>query len=836
MLQPEEVALHEATRRRYLTYAMSVITSRALPDVRDGLKPVQRRILYAMFNNLRLLPTGRYRKCAAVVGEVMAKFHPHGDMAIYQALVRMAQPFALGHMLVDGQGNFGSIDGDNAAAMRYTECKLREISVELLAEIKQRTVDFRPTYDGQAFEPIVLPARYPNILVNGAEGIAVGMATRIPPHNLREVLDAAVMLIDKPDATVAQLCRKLKGPDFPTGGVILDSREAITSYYESGGGSFRCQGTWRTEKVGRKHYIIIDSIPYGVDKSKLVGKIGELVGARRLPQVQDVRDESTEDIRIALELRKPQDAQAAMAYLFKKTPLQQTYPMNLTMLVPTANPELAGPGKLDLQQILRHWLDFRFDTTRRRFEFELDQLRERLHILEGFALIFVDMDEAVRLIRESEGKRDAAERLIERFGIDDLQADAILELRLYRLAKLEILAIEKELEEKRARAEEIEALLASDDGLWACIRDELKALRKEYGIARRTKIGLEEGQEVEFSEDAYIVAEDTFVIVTRDGWVKRQSSFSSIDKIRTREGDSIGWLFRTSTRSTVAFFSDDGTAFVIRASEIPSTTGYGEPIQRFFNFQDGARVAGVVPYDPRQMALVNPPEEPKEAQLALPVVDEDAPPSGPYGIAVSRAGRTLRFALSSHADVSTRSGRRYMRLSNAKDAVVAVYPSRGGEMVSIATRGARALCFPVEDAKIVRGAGKGVLAIKLRPTDAVFAFELTEQRLSGALVKTAQGREVIVRPSKFTGRRAGKGAVVLRRGGFVSWEQEAMVSLLTAAEDDKSEDEAEEVEDLEQVVASNSDEAPEGGESEGAPVTDNGRSIPVIYNDEDGED
>ncbi len=777
----EPVALHEATRHRYLNYAMSVITSRALPDVRDGLKPVQRRILYAMFHNLRLLPDGRYRKSAAVVGEVMAKYHPHGDTSIYDAMVRMAQPFSLRHMLVDGQGNFGSMDGDGAAAMRYTECKLRPLAVELLDEIKKRTVDFRPNYDGQLFEPIVLPAQFPQLLINGAEGIAVGMATKIPPHNLRAVIDACLMLIEDPDVPLKRLARKVKAPDFPTGGVILTDPADLLSIYETGSGSVKLQGTWTTEKHGRKTYIVVNSVPYGCNKTTLLEKIGALIADKKVPQLTDVRDESTDVVRVVLELRRPTEAPAAMAFLFKHTPLQISYNVNLTCLVPVVGSDVPQPERVNLRKMLWSWLIFRHQTVRRRFEYELAKLRERIHILEGFEIVFDAIDEAIRIIRGSEGKRDAAEQLMVRFDLDDIQTEAILELKLYKLAKLEILAIRQELAEKRAEAARIEAILASDQELWTIVSQELSEIRKLYGEPRRTEIGGETLDVSNFSEADYIVAEKTYVMVTRDGWIKRQLSFTDIEKIRVREGDEVGWIGRATTKSTVTFFGDQGSAYVMRIDDMPATTGYGEPVQRHFKFGDGERIVGVVINDERSL-----PPTPSDLPVADLVEGEDPDPGPPHCIAVSRKGRCIRFALASHSTVSTKNGRRFMRPNGPNDAVVAVYVTDTTEHLSIASEGGRALTFPVTEAKFIRGAGKGVIAIKLRDDDAVLAFELTRHKFEGASVRTPQGREETVRPSKFGGKRAARGSVVLKRGRFVEWTQECMrYDLRVAIEEDE---------------------------------------------------
>jgi DNA gyrase subunit A len=395
----EDASLVVEAQRRYLNYALSVITSRALPDVRDGLKPVQRRILYAMYHELRLRSDVKHRKSAAIVGDVMGKFHPHGDTAIYDALVRMAQSFTLREPLVDGRGNFGSPDGDSAAAMRYTEARLQKLADELLVELAKKTVAFRPNYDGRLFEPIVLPARFPNLLINGSQGIAVGMATSIPPHNLSEVIQACVALIDG-DLSTKQLMKFVKGPDFPTGGELISSKSELAAAYEDGHGSLKLRGEWKTEKPRSGNpSIVIHSIPYSVERSTIVEKIAEVIIARKLPLLLDVRDESTDDCRIVCEMKKDADPQLIMAYLYKNTPLQTNVQVNLTCLVPTANPEVAAPQRLGLKAILRHFLDFRMEVVTKRLEFELDQLLKRIHILEGFVIIFDALDEAIRIMR-----------------------------------------------------------------------------------------------------------------------------------------------------------------------------------------------------------------------------------------------------------------------------------------------------------------------------------------------------------------------------------------------------------------------------------------------------
>src|SRR5512132_378078 len=483
----EAVALHEAAQTRYLNYALSVITSRALPDVRDGLKPVQRRILYTMWQQ-NLTADAKHRKCAKVVGDVMGSYHPHGDAALYETLVRMAQPFSLRYPLIDGSGNFGSLDGDSAAAMRYTECRLARIADEMLSEIEQRTVHFRPNYDGTKTEPVVLPARIPNLLINGATGIAVGMATNIPPHNLGEICTALIKLLANPDLSSVQLCRYVKGPDFPTGGQILNSAEEIKQIYKTGAGTIRLRATWEessSTRGGRTLYIT--SIPYAVNKAALVERIADVVLSRKLPPLLDVKDVSTDDVRIALEIKRDADPKMVMAYLFKNTPLQTNFIVNLTCLIPTENAEVGRPERLDLKAILWHFLHFRLEVVTNRLEHELESLKKRIHILEGFEKVFDALDEIIKIIRKSDGKADSADKIMKRFALDAEQTDAILELKLYRLARLEILVIQNELAEKRKRARQISTLLKDEEGRWKLVREELEAIQKKYGDARRSR-------------------------------------------------------------------------------------------------------------------------------------------------------------------------------------------------------------------------------------------------------------------------------------------------------------------------------------------------------------
>jgi DNA gyrase subunit A len=785
----EDVPFAEATRTRYLNYALSVITSRALPDLRDGLKPVQRRILYAMWHDLHVTSDSRHMKCAAVVGEVMKMYHPHGDQSIYDALVRMAQPFSVRETLIDGYGNFGSIDGDPPAAFRYTECRLTPIAHTLLSELREQTVNYRPNYMSTTEEPIVLPAQYPNLLVNGVSGIAVGMATNIPPHNLKEVINALIALLDNRELPLEKILKSIHGPDFPTGGVILNSADEIRQIYATGQGTIKLRGQYEPHP-DRPGSILITSIPYGIEKDALVERIGELIAKGQVPQLTNVKDLSTDDVRILLELKQGANADAALAYLFKNSPLQINYSINLTCLLPADGAEVAVPSRLDLKTILQQFLDFRLEVVTRRLQYELRNLLERIHILEGFAIVFKNLDEAIAIIRASEGKADAAPKLMARFELSDLQADAILETKLYRLGKLEIRDIMNELAQKRKRAKEIQQLLKDEPARWEMIRGELKQISQTFGSPRRTRIEVPKAP-MEFREEDYIIDEDSWVIVTRDGWVKRQKSFTDVASIRVRDDDRVGWVYRARARQTLTFFTDRGIAYTMRVNDLPMTTGHGEPIQKQFAFEDQEHIVGVVCHDPRCI-----PEWSKHPQIAPKYVqrmlgggldDDDAEagehdhgrngngaaagalPPPPYAIALSAGGKVLRLALQPLAAVSTRKGRLVMRLDPGfkGDLVVGVEATDGSENVCLATRAARVLIFPVTEANIVGGVARGVVAIRLDSKDRVLGFMLANKKREGLTVRTNRGGIQIVRATKYpvTGR-GGKGYAILQRGSL----------------------------------------------------------------------
>ena len=732
-----EAPLHEEARRRYLNYALSVITSRALPDVRDGLKPVQRRIIYGMFQDHRLTHEAKYQKCAKVVGTIMGQYHPHGDVAIYDALVRMAQDFSLRYPLVDGHGNFGSLDGDAAAAMRYTECRLAALAAELVQELAKRTVDYRPNYDGTQFEPIVIPARLPQLLMNGTTGIAVGMATNIPPHNLGELCDALIDLSKHRDLEVKDLLKHIKGPDFPTGGQILNSKSELRAIYESGQGSVRVRGEWKLEDLPRGgKQIIVTSVPYAVNKSNLVMKFGDLVRERKLTPLVDVRDESTKDVRIVLEIKRDADPELVMAYLYKHTPLQTNFGANLTCLVPTANPEVGTPQRLDLKTILRHFLDFRFQVVTRRFEFDLKQVQQRLHILEGFHKVYDALDEMLKIIRKSEGKEDAAGKLIKRFKLSAEQSDAILEMKLYRLAKLEILVIEKELKEKRAEQKRLKELLGNDRGRWAVVREEIAEIQKAYADKRRTKIGGAGSEEVEYSEEAFIADEDAQVVLTRDGWVKRVRELKDPSQTRVREGDEVAFVLGGSLKSNLVLFSNFGTAYVTRFNDVPASTGYGDPVQKLFKFDDNERVVGALSLDKRV---------PRPEKL----------------LGLSRGGYGLRFALAPHTEISTRAGRRFARPAK-EDELIGVVPVEDKDFLAVVTEKAYALVTKAKEVNELAGPGRGVRVIKVQQGDKLVGFLCTSDKKAELPLESSKGRklELTLREAS---SRGGKGRQLVRK-------------------------------------------------------------------------
>ncbi|MGE0870134.1 MAG: DNA topoisomerase (ATP-hydrolyzing) subunit A [Kofleriaceae bacterium] len=763
-----DASLEAEARRRYLNYALSVITSRALPDVRDGLKPVQRRILYAMLHDQHLRPDAKHRKSATVVGAVLGKYHPHGDTSVYDAMVRMAQDFSLRMPLVDGSGNFGSLDGDAPAAYRYTECRLAVPAMELLRELDFDTVDMRANYDGTTEEPTVLPARFPNLLVNGSTGIAVGMATNIPPHNLREVTSALIALSKDRNIEHVQLMKHIDGPDFPTGGQLLNSKVELRQIYKDGQGTIRVRGEYKLEAKKRGGTdIVITSIPYALTKADVVEKIAEVIVSRKLPYLLDVRDESTTDVRIVLEIKKDADPELVMAYLYKNTSLQSNFHVNLTCLVPPgyldddqgrklsadAPPQ---PRRMGIKEVLDHFLDFRIHTTERRFQYQLKKLKERIHILEGFRTIFDALDETIKIIRASDGKEDAANKIIKRFKLDEIQVDAILELKLYKLAKLEIKVIREELEQKAAEAKRIEKILKSDEKLLDVVREDLEAVAKELGTPRRTKTG-GASDEMEFDADAFIVEEDANVVVTNDGWIKRVRELKDPSATRTREGDAVAHVLPGSTKEKVIFFTSRGSAYVIKINDIAATTGYGDPAQKYFKFADGEKIVAAMTLDPRAMVP-------------------------PTLLAVTQRGFGLRFATSQHLEVTTKAGRRYAKPSEG-DEVLGVIACNDDDVVVCATRDGHVLRCKADEIAKLEGPGRGVTVIKTTDDDVVIGF--IAGRKSDQLVveteKSGKKFELAADP-KQTSSRGGKGQQIVKRASLVVVKPPVTIQPLANAE------------------------------------------------------
>ena len=587
--------LAEALSRRYLAYALSTIMNRALPDVRDGLKPVQRRVLYAM-GAMRLNPDSAARKCAKVVGEVMGTYHPHGDQSIYDALVRLAQPFAERVPLVDGQGNFGNVDGDNPAAMRYTECKLTPAAQLLLEGIGEDAVAFRATYDAQDEEPVVLPAAFPNLLANGATGIAVGMATSIPPHNAGELIDACLVLLQRPDATTADLMERVQGPDFPTGGVVVESRAALLGAYETGRGGVRVRARWEKEDTGRGTYrIVVTEIPYQVKKGQLVEQLAELIDSKKAPLLGDVRDESAEDVRLVLEPRaRTVEPEVLMESLFKLCDLETRFPVNINVLDRTAT-----PGVMGLKACLSHFLDFRREVDGRRARWRLGKIDARLHILDGLLIVFLNLDEVIRIVRyEDEPKV----RLIETFSLSDLQADAILNTRLRQLAKLEEMELRREHAALSAEKAGLEALLGSDKLQWKKVGDDLRRVRDRIAAdpslaRRRSTFADAPDVDVAAALEASTPREPITVIISERGWIRAaKGRVEDASELKFKEGDKLAFLVPAETVDRLLLLASDGRVFTLPCDKLPSARGQGEPLRLMLDLDDKTRLTAAFPH------------------------------------------------------------------------------------------------------------------------------------------------------------------------------------------------------------------------------------------------
>ena len=599
----EPVNLKDALEERYLAYALSTIMHRALPDVRDGMKPVHRRLLYAM-QQLRLGPQGEFRKCAKIVGDTMGNFHPHGNQAIYDALARLAQDFAVRYPLIDGQGNFGNIDGDNPAADRYTEARLTEVAARLLEGIDEDTVDFRPNYDGRELEPSVLPANFPNLLANGASGIAVGMATNIPPHNVGELCDAALHLIKFPKATADKLVTFVPGPDLPTGGIIVEPRENIVQAYKTGRGSFRLRARWEQEDTGRGTYqIVVTEIPYQVPKARLVARIAELLQAKKLPLLADVRDESAEDVRLILEPKsRTVDPALLMEQMFKLTELETRVPLNMNVLSHGKIPNVLG-----MRQVLQEWLDHRLEVLVRRSTFRLAKIDHRLEVLAGYLIVYLNLDKVIKIIREKDEPKPA---LIRAFKLTDVQAEAILNMRLRSLRKLEEMELRREHDDLTKERKELNALLRSKDKQWKRIGDEINGLKDQFG--QKTEAGRRRSSFANAPEDvaielaeAMIEKEPITVVLSEKGWIRTIKGHSTeASSLSFKEGDRLKRFIRAQTTDTLLLFATNGRFYSLVADKLPGGRGHGEPFRLMVDIEDAGDSVELFVYEPDRKLLV----------------------------------------------------------------------------------------------------------------------------------------------------------------------------------------------------------------------------------------
>ncbi|MDA0763513.1 MAG: DNA topoisomerase IV subunit A [Proteobacteria bacterium] len=581
----------QAISERYLSYALSTITSRSLPDVRDGLKPVHRRVLYAM-RQLKLNYNLSYKKSARVVGDVMGKFHPHGDAAIYDSMVRMAQDFALRYPLVDGQGNFGNIDGDNAAAMRYTEARMTKAAELLLLDIDQDTVDFRVTYDDEGKEPVVLPSAFPNLLANGSQGIAVGMATSIPPHNIGELCDAIIHLIKFPNASDSTIINYVHGPDFPTGGILVESRNSIVEAYKAGKGGFRLRARWNVEKLSAGQWqIVVTEIPYQVQKSRLLEKIAELMENKHLPMLSDIRDESAEDIRLVLEPRSRNlSPEMIMETLFKKSDLETRFSLNLNVI-----DDKNIPGVKSLKEALQSWLNHRQIILQRKSVFRVGQIENRINILNGYITVYLNLDKVIEIIREEDKPKEI---LISYFSINEIQANAILDMRLRSLRKLEEIELKKELTTLQIELENLNGILNDTDKQWNIISHEIKSLKKDFGDLVNRRTSIEDIPEVDdFNENHFVLKEPITIILSEQGWVRFQKSHIDKDvELKYREGDKELFIVHALSTDKIIFFADNGRVFSVPANKLPSGRGFGEPISLTIDLKSENKIISCFPY------------------------------------------------------------------------------------------------------------------------------------------------------------------------------------------------------------------------------------------------
>lgn len=667
----EDTHLKDALAERYLAYALSTIMSRSLPDVRDGLKPVHRRLIYAM-HLLRLDPGAGFKKCARIVGDVMGKFHPHGDLAIYDALVRQAQEFAARYPLVEGQGNFGNVDGDNPAAMRYTEARLTEVARALLTGIDDDAVDFRPTYDGEESEPIVLPGAFPNLLANGAAGIAVGMATSIPPHNAGEICAAAIHLIRHPKATTAELLRDMPGPDFPTGGTLAEDRASIRSAYETGRGGFRLRAKWQVEKG--KHgtwQIVVTEIPYQVQKGKLIEQIAQLMEEKKLPLLGDARDESSDTIRVVLEPRtRGVEPEVLMETLFRATSLETRFPLNMNVLDATRTPQV-----MSLSEVLRAWLDHRHEVLVRRTNHRLAAIERRLEVLNGYLLVYLNLDEVIHIIRTDDEPKP---RLMKRFDLTDNQADAILNMRLRSLRRLEEMELKKEHAALTKERRELQKLLKDQSLRWNRIAEELEATRAKFGAGtlgqRRTRLG-DAPPAVDVAPEAFVEREAITVILSDKGWVRAvKGSVADPSELRFKEGDKLKLLVPCFTTDRLTLFGTNGRAYTLKAADLPRGRGDGQPIRVLAELRN------------------------EDDVVALFVALESA-----RYLVASNTGRGF-IVPAAELGAERRTGRQILNLKPGEEAAVCVLAD--GDHVAIIGTNRKLLVFPLDQVpELARGAG-----------------------------------------------------------------------------------------------------------------------------------
>jgi topoisomerase-4 subunit A len=669
----EEISLRDALEERYLAYALSTIMHRALPDARDGLKPVHRRLVYAM-RQLRLDPGAAFKKCARVVGDVIGKFHPHGDQAVYDALVRLAQDFAQRYPLIDGQGNFGNIDGDNPAAMRYTEARLTEVARLLLDGIDENAVDFRPTYDGTEEEPTVLPAAFPNLLANGSQGIAVGMATAIPPHNAAELCDAALHLIEHPNAKSRHLLKFVRGPDFPTGGVIVDPPESIAQAYATGRGSFRVRAKWVKEETGRGTYVVVvTEIPWLVQKGRLIERIAELINERKLPLLGDVRDESAADIRLVLEPRsRTVDPALLMESLFKLTELESRIPLNMNVLVKGRVPAVIG-----LAEALREWLEHRREVLQRRSRHRLAQIEHRLEVLGGYLVAYLNIDKVIRIIRKEDEPKPV---LIKTFTLTDVQADAILNMRLRNLRKLEEMEIRQEDKDLRAEKKSLEGLLRSEAQQWSKIAAQIKEVRATFGPKtalgkRRTEFARAPEHDEAEIEAAMVEREPITVVVSEKGWIRAmRGHVGDLSTVTFKSDDKLRFSFFAETTSKLLVFSTNGRFYTIEAAKLPGGRGHGEPVRLFIEMEQEADIVSVFPFRGERKMLV-----------------------------ASRAGRGFVVA-EDECLATTRKGKQVLNVDPPDEARAVTVVD--GELVATIGENRKLLVFPLEQVpEMTRGRG-----------------------------------------------------------------------------------------------------------------------------------